>query len=181
MFDKITLISALVVSAFWLLACGKSDAAPGEPALVKEAAGPADYRWQRIKEPYGSFEVPGGDGWVRQPAGPLELRQEERDVTLLVQHQADVAPDLRAEYLASLIDVNKRDAPKYQVRGKTEGQVAGVPAGRVDGTFDNGTKYSTRDYVVFKGGSAVVLMARGPTNREAEVRSMIDRVAASFL
>jgi len=97
----------------------------------------------------------------------------------MVQSQGGIPADARSEYLASLIDVNKRDAPKYEVTSKAEGGVSRQVAGRVDGKFDSGTAYVTRDYALFIKDSVLMLMVRGPTAKAAAVQGIADRMAKS--
>jgi hypothetical protein len=98
----------------------------------------------------------------------------------MIQGQADVPPAARTEYMKSLAEVNKKDAPKYQIVKQDEGQIAQKAAGRLDGKFDNGTPYATRDYVLFAKGAALALMVRGPVAREADVKSIADHIALSY-
>jgi hypothetical protein len=160
-------------------ASAEPSAAKAEPALVAAAApGPAGFQWQRTDASgVGSVELPTGEGWTKEGA---EAHNEKLDITTMVQVQPAVPPEARSEYLSSLIDVNKRDAPKYEVVGKSEGAVAQNVAGRVDGKFDNGTAYATRDYVLFVKGSAVAVMVRGPIAKAADVQAVADHMAASF-
>jgi hypothetical protein len=160
-------------------ASGEQSAAKAEPALIASAApGPAGYQWQRTDASgVGSVEVPTGEGWTKDGT---EVHSDKLDITAMVQVQPAVPPEARSQYLSSLIDVNKRDAPKYEVTGKAEGAVAQNVAGRVDGKFDNGTAYATRDYVLFAKGSAVALMVRGPVAKAADVQAVADHMATSF-
>lgn len=82
--------------------------------------------------------------------------------------------------IASLIDVNKRDAPKYEVTAQGEGSVSSQVAGRVDGKFDNGKAYAPRDYVLFVKDSALAVMVRGPIADSASVQAIADHMAVSF-
>jgi hypothetical protein len=50
----------------------------------------------------------------------------------------------------------------------------------VDGEFDNGTAYATREYVLFVKGAALALMVRGPVARTADVQSIADHMAMSY-
>jgi hypothetical protein len=101
-------------------------------------------------------------------------------VTVMVQTQPGVDPDARDENVQSFIGVNERDASNYHARPRVTGSVAGRPAARVDGEFNNGTAYVTRDYVVFARGQAIALMARAPAPNAAFVRVLIDRIAATL-
>jgi hypothetical protein len=160
----------------------KSAASPAQPALIAGAApGPAGVQWQRTNHGgVGSVEMPTGAGWTKESGPAFEMHHEKLDITAMIQVQPAVPADARGEYLSSLIDVNKRDAPKYAVVAKVEGGVGPNVAGRVDGKFDNGTAYATRDYVLFVKGAALALMVRGPVARTAEVQSIADHMATSY-
>jgi hypothetical protein len=160
-------------------ASAEQTAAKTEPALIAGAApGPAGFQWQRTDvSGAGSVEVPTGEGWTKEGT---EVHSEKLGITAMVQVQPAVPPEARGQYLSSLVDVNKRDAPKYEVTAQAEGAVAQIVAGRVDGKFDNGTAYATRDYVLFAKGSAVAVMVRGPVAKVADVQAVADHMAVSF-
>lgn len=161
---------------------GAGTTAKDEPALIEgNVTGPAQIQWERNERPgIGSVEIPTGEGWEKSPGAAIQVQHEALDITVMVQQQAGIPADARSEYLSSLIDVNKRDAPKYEVLGNTEGQVNQHPAGRVDGKFDNGTAYATRDYVLFVKNAALAIMVRGPLDKSADVKAIADRMALSF-
>lgn len=175
-----------------LLGCNKqsseassSEGAPGkstEPALIAGAApGPAGYKWERVtRGAAGSVEVPSGEGWKKEDGSGLEISNEQLGVTVMVQTQSGIPGEARDEYLKSFVDVNKRDAPKYAVVAQKVGQVQAQPAGLVDGKFDNGTAFATRDYVLFAKNNAFSVMVRGPVTREADVYAISDHVAGSY-
>jgi len=152
------------------------------PLLSAPAPGPPCYRWQRLslQPAVGSVEVPSGEDWVKSTSEGLELTDDKLDITIIVGAQPDVGVDSRTEYMQSLARNNQRDAPKYQVLGRAEGQIDLHPAAVLDGTFDNGTVYVTRDYALFMKDHAVVAMVRGPVARTSEVRALADHVAQSF-
>jgi hypothetical protein len=149
------------------------------PSLIAGAApGPAGYQWQRTDVAgLGSIETPTGEGWVKEGD---QAQNEKLGFTTMLQTQAAVPAEARTQFISSLIDVNKRDAPKYEVAAKAEGSVGQNVAGRVDGKFDNGTAYATRDYVLFVKGSVLALMVRGPLAMAADVQAIADHMAASF-
>lgn len=154
--------------------------AAAEAALIAvPAAGPAGFRWERITVGSGSVEVPAGEGW-KKAYNPFQVHHDGLNFTLMIQQQAGIPSGARSDYLKSFIDVNARDAPKYTVTAQKEGLVAGNGAGVVDGKFDDGTAYTTRDYVLFVNGAAIAVMVRGPAPAEADVRSLADHVAASY-
>jgi hypothetical protein len=157
--------------------------AAAEPVLIAgPVAGPAGYEWRRLP-PHagiGSVEVPHGHGWVNATSEGLEVVNDKLDITIMINTQTDVGVDSRGEYMQSLTFNNKRDAPKYDVVARKDGLINRIAAGLLDGRFDNGIAYATRDYVLFAKGSAFVVMVRGPLAIEGDVRSIADRVAHSF-
>jgi hypothetical protein len=171
-------LGSLVLSATVFSGCSKGGAGSSEAALVTAAPGPAGYTWDRTDiASVGSYEVPTGGKWQKEGMGAAN---EELDVTLMVQVQGGIEPEDRAAYIKSLVDVNKRDAPKFEVVSEQNGQVNQVVAGRVDGKFDNGTAYATRDYVLFRNHMALAIMVRGPITKQADVQSISDHVVASL-
>ena len=65
-------------------------------------------------------------------------------------------------------------------RAKEMGRVGEHPAGRIDGEFNNGTHFATRDYIVCASSMVIKLMVRGPASHADAVFSVADRLAASF-
>jgi hypothetical protein len=127
--------------------------------------------------PFGSVELPTGEGWslpdATQAEGPDGL-------VIMMQAQDGITPDQVDDYLASYNDVQKRDAPKYAGKTERKGTVAGQPSARVEGTFDNGTKFITRDFLVFTKGKVVMLGARIPEEHAAKLAPVIDHVTRSL-
>lgn len=157
-------------------AVGGSKEASG-PALVANTAGPAGYTWQPASIPsVGSYELPSGGKWQKDGLG---ASNEELDITIMVQVQGGIEPGDLSAFLKSVVDANKRDAPKYELLGQQEGQVNKIAAAKVDGKFDNGTAYATRDYILIRNHMALAVMVRGPLTRQADVQAVADRVAAS--
>ncbi len=154
---------------------------PGQPAKpaakeLADAAEPTGVTWKRIEQPFGSVEVPDGAGWE-----VVDNQVQGADGTvLMLQAQDGIGPDLLDDYLASYDDVQQRDAPKYAAKGSTKGAVGGAVAARVEGSFDNGTRFVTRDYLVFTKGKVVVLGARTPEPNAAALPGLIDHVARSL-
>ncbi len=156
-------------------ACNK---AASEPALISNTGGPAGFTWNKSSIPnVGSFDLPSGGKWQQEGLGASNA---ELDMTISVQVQGGVEPSDRTAFIKGLIDVNKRDAPKYEVVAKEEGQVNQIAAGKVDGKFDNGTAYATRDYVLMRNHLALAMMVRGPIAKQADVQAVADHVAASL-
>lgn len=186
-----TLISLLCVALFAAgAACGKKKegaaggsatptAAGDSKAAGKEladAAEPAGLTWKRSDMPFGSVELPQGEGWSvdgNQAEGP-------DGVVIMMQAQDGIGPELIDDYLASYDDVQKRDAPKYERKAQDKGAVAGQIAARVEGAFDNGTKFVTRDFLIFSKGKVVLLGSRLPTEHAAKLPGIIDHVARSL-
>lgn len=159
-------------------ASSEGSAASAEVALVTGTPNPAGYQWESAPQAgLGALELPKGEDWKKDGN---EVSNEKLDITIMVQSQSDVEPASRAEYLSSLIDVNKRDAPKYEMVSRKEGQINQNPAGLIDGKFDNGTAYATRDVVIFAKHAALAVMVRGPVARQAEVQAVADHVALSY-
>ncbi len=179
---KITVIrtrTLLLSTALFLAgALPGCDKASSEAPLVTNPTGPAGYSWQAASVPnVGAYELPSGGKWEKVGLG---ASNDELDMTISVQIQGGVEPSDRAAMMKGLIDANKRDAPKYELIQQIDGQVNGTTAGRVDGKFDNGTPYATRDYVLFKNHMALAMMVRGPVGKQAEVQALADRVAGSL-
>jgi hypothetical protein len=121
-------------------------------------AAPVGIRWQKAKVAgIGAVELPAGETWKRTDGPPLEVEDPDAGITIMLQHQPDMSAEERDGYVESFIEVNKRDAPKYKVTGKKIGSLPGGPGARVDGEFNNGTAFSTRDYLVFSKGGVTVI------------------------
>jgi hypothetical protein len=161
-----------------LAAMGGCKQASSEPSLVTSATGPAGYTWQSTTlASVGAYDSPGGSKWHKDGLG---AENEDADITISVQMQGGVEATDRTDFTKLLIDANKRDAPKYEVVNQQEGQVNKIAAARVDGKFDNGKAYATRDYVLFQNHVALAMMVRGPIAMQAEVQAIADHVAASL-
>lgn len=188
------LVLAIALGASLFIACGKKEeatkagpgsgpVAAGDPAGKKAAAKeladsaePAAITWKRIDQPFGSLELPAGAGWEI-----VENQLQGDDGTvIMMQSQDGIEPDVMDEYLASYDDVQKRDAPKYAGKGTTRGAVNGAVAARVEGTFDNGTAFVTRDYLVFAKGKVVMIGSRTPTSNAAALPGIVDHAARSL-
>ena len=182
--STLALTSCLLAMGGVLSGCNKIAEAVGAsaeasgPSLVTNAAGPAGYTWQDASIPnVGKYELPSGGKWQKDGLG---ASNEELDMTIMVQVQGGIEPSDRSAFLKSVIDANKRDAPKYELLGQQEGQVNKIAAGRIDGKFDNGTAYATRDYILIRNHMAVAVMVRGPVAKQVEVQGVAEHVAASL-
>ena len=102
------------------------------------------------------------------------------DMTIIMQGQPGDLTEQINDYVDSYIDVNKRDAPKYEMTGKEEGEIKGVKCVRLDGKFDNGTAYITRDYLFFTKSKVAVLMCRVAKTNESKLNAYVDYMAASY-
>ena len=159
----------------------KKEASPGK-ALLGDVTAPEDIKWvEQSHSNLKSYQSPSGEGWKKSGNGDdLKFVHKKDRVTILLKRQGGIGADLRDEYTDSYIDVNKRDAPKYAVTKKQAGSLSGSVGMRVDGTFDNGTAYTTRDYLVFRGGAVVMMMARAPTKNSAKLHAIVDYMASSI-
>jgi hypothetical protein len=143
---------------------------------LADAAEPAAVTWKRIAFPFGTVELPIDPGWnlvgtqVQGPAGEV----------IMLQSQDGIEPSQLDEYLTSYGEVQRRDAPKYEGPATAKGAVGGKVAARVEGTFDNGTKFTTRDFLIFHGGKVVALSARAPSEHAAKLAGIIDHVARTL-
>lgn len=154
--------------------------APAEPNLVEGTpAAPEGITLEAQNVAGASIQLPAG--WPMEPMGAgAQAHDEASDITIMVQKQPNVPAEARSEFVDSFVEVNGRDAPEYRVVNRSMGLVSGKPSARVDGTFNNGTAYVTRDYVVFADGNATAIMVRGPEPAAAKVQGLADAVAASF-
>lgn len=156
----------------------KAGTAAGEPATkqLADQADPPGVTFARVERPFGSLELPGGADWQM-----VENQYEGKDGTVvMLQAQDGIAPDQIDDYLASYNDVQKRDAPKWAAGPVTKGAVNGQPAARVEGAFDNGTKFVTRDYLVFTKGKVVMIGARTPAANPGKLAGIVDHAARSL-
>jgi len=137
---------------------------------------PAVASFKRVEKPFGTIEIPDGMGW--QESGD-QVRHPDGTV-ITVQTRPGVKPARLDEYLASYDEVQRHDAPKYTARRTTKGQLAGNVAARVEGTFDNGTRLITRDYVIITNRNVVVAVSgRAPSTNGAPLVLLVDYVARS--
>ena len=151
------------------------------PALTGPAAAVDGITtWTENRDGGFTVQIPGGDDWTAEKTGPLTVHSDKLDVTILLQHQSGIEPDQLGEFIDLVRDSNKRDAPKYSDQPAAKGSIAGHPGARIDGEFDNGTAYVTRDYLVISPKGASSLMTRGPKTDAARVRAIADHVAATF-
>jgi hypothetical protein len=149
---------------------GSGEAATKELA---ESSEPEGITWKRIEVPMGSLELPIDPGW-----NLVGIEVHGKDgIVITLQEQAGIAPAQLDDYLASYQEVQRRDAPKYATKAVTKGTVGGEIAARVEGTFDNGEAFVTRDFLVFAKGKVVLIGARMPTASAAVLPGIIDHGA----
>ena len=188
---KILFMSVVVSSA--LVACkGKSEApaATGSSTATpaSEKAAPAAVvampdsklvsTWATAKLAYGSFKRPAGAGWTWEDSN---ASNEQADITMMFQKLADGDfRDQLKELQQHLDEANQRDAPKFVKGEQAQLTIAGQTAMRSDATFDNGSKFATRDYIVVTAEGTVAVMTRGPLADKAVVYQLADYVASTY-
>ena len=192
-----TILRSLLVGSLLLTACkggdkaGDKSAPAATPASSSEKSGadltggakaPAGITLTPTPVPFGTASLPTSDGWaVPKDAQPMQVEGKDGTV-IMFQSQDGIQPDQLDDYLHDYNDVQKRDAPKYAETGHTKGTVAGATAARVEGTFDNGTKFKTRDYIVItKSGKLAAISGRAPVGPAADqLPALVDAIAASI-
>lgn len=153
----------------------------GAPVLAP-AAGTVNQSFRHsIDLPFGSLEVPDGQGWTVNKGCPTQIGGEDGTVVML-QSQDDITPDQRDDYLAGYHDVQMRDAPKYERVKQETGDILGAPGARVEGKFDNGTAFVTRDYLVFTKGEGRPRGRAHAVRRPgaAKLAALIDHMTATL-
>jgi hypothetical protein len=150
------------------------------PALVAaDAKGPDGVTFKRVDLAFGSLELPDGKDWKLQQGSPSQMEGADGTVIML-QSQDGIAADQRDDYAASYHDVQMQAAPRYERVKQDNGEILGVPATRVEGKFDNGTPFVTRDYLVFSKGKVVALGGRTPATNAARLAPLMDHIAATL-
>ena len=153
------------------------DAAAPAANELANAPEPEGVTWKRLEVPFGSLELPQDAGWGL--VGSSEIHGPD-GVVIVMQPQEKVAPERFEKYLLAFIAVQKRDAPKYELIAQTKGTVNGALAARVEGTFDNGTRFVTRDFLVFTKGKVVLIGARIPEASAAKLPGLVGHVVRSL-
>lgn len=125
----------------------------------------------------GKAEFPKGNDWQKMGN---EYYNEKLDMTILVQSQQgfDIHRQI-SSFTDSYIEINKKDAPKYEVIKNEEGSVNSIKTVRIDGKFNNGTSYVTRDYLFFTENRVVILMSRIAEKNSKELNPLIDYIAGT--
>lgn len=154
---------------------GSGSAAKLDEKELARAEDPAGLTWKRLDVPFGSVELPVDAGWnlvgtdVQGPDGIVMVLQS--------QPMAAVKMD---RFLTAYLAMQKRDGANYVNTALVKGTVAGEPAARVEGTIDNGTKFVTRDYLVFTKDKVVVIGARIPEANAAKLPPLLDHVVRTL-
>ncbi len=151
--------------------------ATGSAAEAELAPAPATagLTWKRIDMPFGSLELPADPGWNLVGTDV----QGPDDLVLVLQAQEGVTPDQQATYLKQYGKLQARDARGYRAKAHM-GTLRGDPAIRIEGTFDNGTKYVTREYLVFAKDKVIALSAHIPAVNADKLPGIIDQVARTL-
>lgn len=150
-----------------------SPAADGELAVTAE---PTGVTWKRISMPFGSLELPIDPGWNLVGTDV----QGPGDIVIMLQSQDGITVAQLDEYLAQYGEFRQRESPKYAASATVKGKVSGAAAVRVEGAFDDGTKFVTRDYLVFGDREVVVLSAHAPEAEAARLTGVVDHAARTL-
>jgi uncharacterized protein YggL (DUF469 family) len=146
--------------------------------LVSVTAKPDSIEIEQVDfQGIGKLQSFKGDHWKKSGN---ENYCEAFDMTIIMQSQSGDLTEQVNDYVDAFIDANKRDAPKYEVTGKEEGDINGVKCVRVVGKFDNGTAYVTRDYLFFTKAKVAILMARVAKTNESKLNAYVDYMASSY-
>jgi hypothetical protein len=175
---------ALVCSALFVASCGTCDnrsederrSDPTVELVPADIRPPAVASFKRVDRPFGSIEIPDGMSW--QDSG-TQIQHPDGTVIML-QSQPGIRPEQLDEYLASYDEVQRRSAPEYTARRTTKGRLSGNVAARIEGTFDNGTRFITRDYVMITNRNVVIAVSgRAPSTNGAPLVLLVDYIARS--
>ncbi|HWJ27913.1 MAG TPA: hypothetical protein VNS32_15315 [Flavisolibacter sp.] len=132
--------------------------------------------WENIQ--FGDLKIlaPSGKDWKK--GSDRIFINNVNGCTIIFQSQAGDYRKNMDEYLSSYNEVNKRDAPKYELLSQKIGKVKGILAARVHGRFDNGEEMATRDYVLFTNYGVSILQGRSKEKDEEYLNDMIDYIVA---
>lgn len=125
----------------------------------------------------GTMQLPVGDDWTGEGT---KYYNSTLDMSVLTFGQTETMMEVQGEYVQSYIDNNFRDAPNFKLNTREVGTINGFPAHRVTGTFNNGTEYTTRDYVFFTKENTGILQVRIAKTNEAGLKSISDYMASTF-
>lgn len=149
--------------------------ASGESKALAPTPTTAGLSWKRITMPFGSLELPADPGWNLVGTDV----QGPDDLVIMLQAQDGVSPAQQRSYLKQYGKLQARDAHGYRAKAEL-GELGGAPAIRIEGSFDNGTKYVTREYLVFAKGKVVALAAHIPAIHGDKLAGIIDPIARSL-
>ena len=134
--------------------------------------------WEAAKLEYGSFKRPAGPGWTWEA---FTANNDQANITMTFQKLADGDfRDQLKDLQQHLDEANQRDAPKFVKGEQAKLTIAGQTVLRSDATFDNGSKFATRDYIVVTDKGTVTVMTRGPLADKVTVYQLADYVVATF-
>jgi hypothetical protein len=156
-----------------------SAASPAPKVDEKELARaeePTGITWKRLDVPFGSVELPVDPGWNLVGA---DVQGPDGVVMVLQSQNADAVKQDR--FLTAYLAMQKRDGASYVNTAMVKGSINGEPAARIEGTIDsNGTKFVTRDYLVFTKDKMVVIGARIPEASAAKLPPLLDHVVRTL-
>lgn len=153
-----------------------SPAAKVDEKELARAEDPAGVTWKRLDVPFGSVELPVDPGWNLVNA---DVQGPDGIVMVLQAQNADAVKQDR--FLTAYLAMQKRDGANYVNTAMIKGSVNREPAARIEGTIDsNGTKFVTRDYLVFTKGKMVVIGARIPEAAAAKLPALLDHVVRTL-
>jgi hypothetical protein len=169
----IALFSALLMIG-GAAAC-KKKSEPAEVGLAS-AAEPQGVTWKRIELPFGSLELPVDAGWNLVGGGEVQ----GPDGMVVVMQSQDWAVEKMDKFLTAFAEMQVKQSPKYEGKTTERGKVAGAPAARIEGAFDNGTRFATRDYLVFAKGKVIVVGARIPAEHAERLAGIVDHAVRTL-
>lgn len=146
--------------------------------LITDAKAPPDISFaSQDFEGMGTMQLPSGDDWQQESKSHYN---EKLDMTVKIFVQNEGMLDVREEYVQSYIDNNHRDAPNFKLNNREAGTINDLAANRVTGSFNNGTEYTTRDYLFFTNDKTGILQVRIAKVNESKLKQVADFMAASF-
>lgn len=132
--------------------------------------------WENIQ--FGDLKVlaPSGNDWKKE--SDRMFVNKLNGCTIVFQTQAGDYRKNMDEYLSSYKEVNKRDAPKYELLSQKKGMIKDILATRVHARFDNGDAMATRDYLLFTDYGVSIIQGRSKEKDEEYLNDMVDYIAA---
>lgn len=158
--------------ALFLTGCGATDT-----PLVSDVSKPENFQFETVDlEGIGTVQMPVGDEWEVTDG---EYYNAALDMTIFTQSQPGNFTHQVQDITDGLIVANKRDAPGYQLIGTKEGTLDNIKAVRIDGKFNNGTQYITRDYIIITEEKVVPIMARIDEQHVDQLNPIIDYIVST--